>query len=197
MIQKRRLVSSSKKLYVFKRDKYTCQYCGVSGSEIDLECDHIYPVSKGGTNDITNLTTSCRTCNRKKSDSVDWDLNNVNNDFIYFWDTRKENYVEREVNLLQNKDILLGFYKINKSDVLKKEIFAYKLNIHDELNPHQILKLNLTDTQILSIKYYYSYQQMSNDYAQKAWTCNRIFAKSKGFGVLPLTFFELPIVNKY
>ena len=35
-----------------------------------LEVDHIKPVSKGGTNEIINLVTSCRDCNRGKSDKT-------------------------------------------------------------------------------------------------------------------------------
>ena len=34
--------------------------------DIILEIDHIKPVSSGGTNDILNLVTSCRDCNRGK-----------------------------------------------------------------------------------------------------------------------------------
>lgn len=52
---------------VFKRDKFTCQYCGESAPNVILEVDHIDPVSKGGTNDIMNLITSCRDCNRGKT----------------------------------------------------------------------------------------------------------------------------------
>jgi len=51
---------------IFKRDNYTCQYCGSVGGK--LEGDHIIPISKGGTNDIENLATSCRRCNRQKKD---------------------------------------------------------------------------------------------------------------------------------
>ena len=35
-----------------------------------LEIDHIHPVSKGGTNDITNLITACQGCNSGKSDKT-------------------------------------------------------------------------------------------------------------------------------
>jgi hypothetical protein len=199
MAQKRILVSSSKKLFIFKRDKYTCQYCGVSGSEIDLECDHVHPVSKGGTNDINNLITACKPCNRNKSDSVDWVPNNINNDFLYFWDTRLEDYTEREVNGLSNKDILLNFYKINKSDILNKEIIAYKLNIHDGVNPYEIVKLSLTDTQILNIKYYNSYKEMSNDYAEKASACNKTWTikNRPNWNFMKTESFQLPMINNY
>ena len=51
---------------VFKRDNFTCQYCGKSAPEIVLEIDHIKPVKEGGSNDIMNLVTSCRECNSGK-----------------------------------------------------------------------------------------------------------------------------------
>lgn len=51
---------------VFLRDNYTCQYCGKRGGK--LEADHIIPFSKGGSDDMENLTTACRTCNRQKRD---------------------------------------------------------------------------------------------------------------------------------
>lgn len=49
---------------VFERDDYTCQYCWVRGGR--LECDHVVPVSRGGTHDLSNLVTACFACNRSK-----------------------------------------------------------------------------------------------------------------------------------
>lgn len=49
---------------VFERDDYTCRYCGRRG--IKLECDHVVPVSRGGSNDLSNLATACFECNRSK-----------------------------------------------------------------------------------------------------------------------------------
>jgi hypothetical protein len=51
---------------VFSRDNFTCQYCFSVGGK--LECDHVIPISKGGTNNMDNLITSCRKCNRQKKD---------------------------------------------------------------------------------------------------------------------------------
>lgn len=52
---------------VFKRDSFRCQYCGREAPNVLLHVDHITPVSEGGTNDITNLITSCADCNLGKS----------------------------------------------------------------------------------------------------------------------------------
>lgn len=50
--------------FVFDRDDYTCQYCGLRGGR--LECDHVQPLSRGGRNDQDNLLTACYACNRSK-----------------------------------------------------------------------------------------------------------------------------------
>lgn len=49
---------------IFRRDDFTCSYCGERGGR--LECDHIIPVSAGGSHEPTNLTTACFGCNRAK-----------------------------------------------------------------------------------------------------------------------------------
>lgn len=53
---------------IFERDNYTCTYCGAIGGK--LEGDHIIPFSKGGSDELSNLTTSCRKCNRQKKDKT-------------------------------------------------------------------------------------------------------------------------------
>ena len=66
----RKPISQKTRFEVFKRDNFTCQYCGASAPDVILEIDHIKPVSKGGTNSILNLVTSCRNCNRGKTNKV-------------------------------------------------------------------------------------------------------------------------------
>jgi hypothetical protein len=55
---------------VFKRDNFTCQYCGrnVKENGIKLCVDHVIPVSKGGQTISDNLTTACYDCNLGKKD---------------------------------------------------------------------------------------------------------------------------------
>lgn len=53
---------------VFERDDFTCTYCGQRGGK--LECDHIHPVAKGGSDEFNNLATSCFACNRSKRDKT-------------------------------------------------------------------------------------------------------------------------------
>lgn len=60
-------VSIRTRFGVFKRDKFTCRYCGRTSPEVVLEVDHIVPVCEGGTDDPINLATSCWECNRGKT----------------------------------------------------------------------------------------------------------------------------------
>jgi hypothetical protein len=48
---------------VSSRDGARCRRCRIA---INLEVDHIIPVSKGGKTEKSNLQTLCRRCNRRK-----------------------------------------------------------------------------------------------------------------------------------
>ena len=52
---------------IFKRDQFTCRYCGKKSPEAVLEVDHVVPESAGGTDDGDNLVTACYECNRGKA----------------------------------------------------------------------------------------------------------------------------------
>lgn len=64
---KRKATSKRLRFEVFKRDAFTCQYCGAQPPEIVLVCDHIDPVKLGGLTTIDNLVTSCEACNQGKA----------------------------------------------------------------------------------------------------------------------------------
>jgi len=62
----RKTISKKKRFEIFKRDGFTCQYCGKKPPDVVLEIDHINPIKNGGDNDDMNLITSCYECNRGK-----------------------------------------------------------------------------------------------------------------------------------
>lgn len=62
-MSKRKPMSKKLRFEVFKRDSFTCQYCGNQAPDVILHVDHIKPVAKNGSNDILNLITSCSDCN--------------------------------------------------------------------------------------------------------------------------------------
>jgi 5-methylcytosine-specific restriction endonuclease McrA len=59
----RKSLAFSKK-NVFRRDNYTCQYCGRMGP--DLTIDHIVPRSLGGKTSWENVVVACQACNVRK-----------------------------------------------------------------------------------------------------------------------------------
>jgi hypothetical protein len=62
----RKAISKKLRFEVFKRDNFTCQYCGCAAPDVVLHVDHINPVAGGGDSDILNLITSCVDCNLGK-----------------------------------------------------------------------------------------------------------------------------------
>lgn len=82
---------------VFKRDAYTCRYCGANG--IPLTVDHIDLWEVGGATIPENLLTACKKCNKDRGNTpyADW--------------IKSDHYKKRSANLpstvkLANKGII-------------------------------------------------------------------------------------------
>lgn len=63
---KRKAISTKTRFEVFKRDGFTCQYCGAHPPGVLLHVDHVVAVANGGLNAIDNLVTACEPCNLGK-----------------------------------------------------------------------------------------------------------------------------------
>lgn len=123
-------ISKRKRFEIFKRDNFTCKYCGRKPPEVVLEIDHIVPVSAGGTSEKFNLTTSCFSCNRGKS-SIE--LTTISTDIIPNLEKEKESYEQLKAlnKFLTNKrkeiqkDVEeIGCYFFDKWEPGKNLIFA-------------------------------------------------------------------------
>ncbi len=64
MIKRPRPRVKLNKTEVFRRDNYTCQYCGRHTPEPTV--DHVIPRRLGGTHAWENLVTACSSCNHRK-----------------------------------------------------------------------------------------------------------------------------------
>jgi hypothetical protein len=128
----------SKKIYpsaavimqVYKRDKFTCVYCGITGADAELQCDHIHPISDNGSNHMSNLRTSCRKCNQAKGNKTDFKHTDVSNKkqsgeyyFIY-----KNVWYKTESNLKDET------FLVTVIDPLKYEYQTIFLKIEDKFN---------------------------------------------------------------
>jgi len=68
MAKQSRPISLVLRQHILRRDKFTCRLCGrTAGDGIKLEVDHKTPTSKGGSDEESNLWTTCDACNRGKS----------------------------------------------------------------------------------------------------------------------------------
>jgi hypothetical protein len=56
------------RVWVLQRDNFTCQYCQETPDR--LECDHVVPVSRGGSDEPDNLVAACKPCNASKKDKL-------------------------------------------------------------------------------------------------------------------------------
>ena len=110
MSKKRKQLSKKVRFEVFKRDGFICYYCGKRPPESVLEVDHMVPVSKGGSNALDNLITSCFDCNRGKSNT---NLDNIPPKLYEDIKLKKE----KESQLLEYRE-----YIENKKNRIKKDI---------------------------------------------------------------------------
>ena len=127
---KRKSISKRLRFEVFKRDSFQCQYCGKNAPDVILEVDHIKPVSKGGKNELMNLITSCRDCNRGKGKTVLGDnievkkqkaeLDDLNEkrlqlEMMLQWKTELEELIEKQVNMIETVLLEYDHYQFNDS----------------------------------------------------------------------------------
>jgi hypothetical protein len=68
---RRKSISESLRWRIWERDNFKCHYCGWCQF---LTVDHRIPVSRGGTDDESNLVTACEDCNRSKGNMSEEDF---------------------------------------------------------------------------------------------------------------------------
>jgi len=68
MRRARKTVSTRTRFRVLARSGHKCVYCGRGAPEVRLTIDHVVAVSRGGSNDESNLCAACEQCNAGKAD---------------------------------------------------------------------------------------------------------------------------------
>ena len=63
---KRKSVSKTLRTQVYNLAEGHCAICGDFVPYEDFTVDHIFPVSKGGKNELSNLQCTCKSCNTMK-----------------------------------------------------------------------------------------------------------------------------------
>lgn len=115
-------ISKKKRFEVFKRDSFTCQYCGSTPPKVVLEADHIQPKSKNGSDDINNLVTSCFDCNRGKSKT---ELSSIPESLLQNIEAVKE----KELQYKEFKKLTYSIKRRKKKEAIKiNEIYSASYN---------------------------------------------------------------------
>ncbi|MBI4879058.1 MAG: HNH endonuclease [Planctomycetes bacterium] len=55
---------------LYRRDRYTCQYCGGKPGSENLSIDHVIPRSSGGPTGWSNCVLACLSCNVRKANRM-------------------------------------------------------------------------------------------------------------------------------
>jgi len=109
----RKALSKKTRFEVFKRDAFTCQYCGSHPPSVILHVDHIHPVAEGGTNDQDNLITACQSCNLGKGARLLSDVPNAIRDMAK--------------DLADREEQLRGYNKLLKDRAIRIENESWEI----------------------------------------------------------------------
>lgn len=63
---------------IYKLYKGKCAYCGKKVPYSNVQRDHVIPLSKGGSNFISNIVPACVGCNSRKGAQLGWTPRNPN-----------------------------------------------------------------------------------------------------------------------
>lgn len=129
-------VSASTRKKVEKRAEKLCEYCK-SPQELSSDpfsIEHIFPISKGGTNDLENLALACQGCNGHKSTKTEA-FDEIGQRTSNFYNPRKDIWDE---HFVWSEDFTEIIGKTAKGRVTIKSL---KLNRQTVMNLREILVL--------------------------------------------------------
>ena len=115
--------------FLFARDDYQCQYCGRKANELkpreSLTRDHLIPMSRGGTNEWSNVVTACSSCNTRKANRMPSEIGMqplhapVEPHFVHLsWAVRRLTPIQAQyIRTFYGEDTLRELEKIESSGV--------------------------------------------------------------------------------
>ncbi len=116
--------------------KNRCGYCLTPQSltSYKLEIEHIYPISKGGTSEKTNLCLACRHCNLHKSAKV-FGFDVVSAKKVKLFNPNLQNWTEN-FGWDEEETSIIG-----KTPCGRATIYALKINDDLQTNARKVWKL--------------------------------------------------------
>ena len=93
----RRNFSVSERSAVYTKTEGHCAICGKFVPYTEFTVDHIVPLAKGGSNDLSNLQCACGVCNRIKQDILPEKLMEKLVEIMLFQVQKKQNKKYRKI----------------------------------------------------------------------------------------------------
>lgn len=93
----RRNFSVSERSAVYTKTEGHCAICGKFVPYTEFTVDHIVPLAKGGSNDLSNLQCACGVCNRIKQDILPEELMEKLVKIMLFQVQKKQNKKYRKI----------------------------------------------------------------------------------------------------
>lgn len=93
----RRNFSVSERSAVYTKTEGHCAICGKFVPYTEFTVDHIVPLAKGGSNDLSNLQCACGVCNRIKQDILPDELMEKLVEIVLFQVPKKQNKKYRKL----------------------------------------------------------------------------------------------------
>ena len=106
---KRKTFDKTTRKSIYNNSGCRCQICGRLITYDDFTIDHIIPLAKGGTNNMSNLQSSCVRCNSIKADVLPDDFNSLIEQIILY-----------RMNNHYNKSFAKSIIKIYLKNIFKK-----------------------------------------------------------------------------
>ncbi|MBM3194337.1 MAG: HNH endonuclease [Chlamydiae bacterium] len=84
-------VSRFRKVILYNRDNWSCQYCQKRLGKSNITIDHVVPKCRGGKTTWKNCVVCCKTCNRNKGAKLPQEVNMqllkqpIEPRIIHFW----------------------------------------------------------------------------------------------------------------
>lgn len=101
---KRKQFSSTDRAKIYSKNKGRCAICGRFVPYDSFTVDHIVPLAKGGTNELSNLQCACKVCNRIKQDILPEELmDKLTEIMLYQMKKSYDNNFLRKINRLRKQ----------------------------------------------------------------------------------------------
>lgn len=180
-MNKRKSLSKKTRFEVFKRDSFTCQYCGRSAPDVVLQVDHMVAVANGGTNELVNLITSCAPCNAGKGAREISDDSVVSKQKAQL-DELNERRIQREM-MVEWRNSLVDDFEIEldvATDAINCILVGIKLNENGRRRLSKYLKKYGLHFLLVAIDKSEKYLQFNNDDKTTAESFEFAFEKIGG-----------------